>query len=166
MTKITKLTLYLTLELISFGAAAHNGHHHEDPSHAQMHHPVGPTEKDQFASINEKYLQDVKPIFKRSCFDCHSSQSRFPWYYKIPGIHQYIDSDIAEAREHLDFEQDFPFKSHAMPLEDLKAISDELLEDEMPPLRYRLLHSETKLTEAEKNKIINWVNFSKDKLGK
>lgn len=167
-----KNKFYLSLILLAFlffvenNLFAHEGHHHADPSHGQMQHPVGDSEKKKFSLINEKYLSDVKPIFQRSCFDCHSSQTRYPWYYKIPGVKQLVESDIKEAKEHLDFEKDFPFKSHAMPLEDLKAISDEIAEDGMPPLRYRLLHSEAKLTEDEKGKITNWVNFSKDTLGK
>lgn len=150
----------------SLRASAHEGHHHADPKHEQMKHPIGDTEKQKFSLINEKYLSDVKPIFQRSCFDCHSSQTQYPWYYKVPGVRQMIDADIKEAKEHLDFENDFPFKSHAMPLEDLNAIAEETQKDTMPPLMYRLMHSDTKLTEIEKNKITNWVNFSKEALGK
>jgi hypothetical protein len=140
--------------------SAHKGEHHADPNHAKMKHPVGKSEREKFTQINEKYLVDVKSIFLKSCFDCHSSVTHHPWYYKVPGIHQLIDSDITEAREHIDFGPDFPFQSHAMPLEDLKAIAEDVEENEMPPLSYRILHKESSLSDKEKEVIKNWVQMS------
>ncbi len=157
---MNKIILVFFLGLFSTNVSAHNGEHHADPNHAKTKHPVGESEKEKFARINEKYLIDVKPIFQKSCFDCHSSETRYPWYYKVPGIHHLIDSDIKEAREHIDFGPDFPFKSHAMPLDDLKAIAEDVEGNEMPPLTYRILHKESSLSDKEKEVIKNWVQMS------
>lgn len=75
-----------------------------------------------FFEINESYIASVKPIFKNSCFDCHSSSTYYPWYSKVPGAKHLIESDISEAKEHLDMGADFPFKGHGSPKEDLEAI--------------------------------------------
>jgi len=121
-------------------------------------------EKTTAEAINKKYLNDVKPIFEKKCFDCHTSQTRFPWYSKIPGIKQLIQTDIKEAKEHLDMEPDFPFKSHASPLEDLDAIKKSIFKNEMPPLRYRMMHSGSGLTPEEKETVYKWVQFGKEML--
>ncbi|MBI5637786.1 MAG: heme-binding domain-containing protein [Nitrospinae bacterium] len=107
--------------------------------------------------INNHYLRDVKPIFKRVCFDCHSEQIRYPAYYVIPGIRQLIDHDIREAREHIDMNADYPFKGHGTPLKDLKAIQKEMEEGDMPPLRYKITHWKERLTGEEKQIILRWA---------
>ncbi len=110
-----------------------------------------------YSKINASFLKKVRPIFKKSCFDCHSNQTTFPWYYNVPGIKQLIDSDIKEAKTHLDFSKGFPFTSHVSPIKDLKGILRSLSEEEMPPQRYLWFHGEKKLTNNESKKIKNWI---------
>ena len=114
--------------------------------------------------INKSYIKRVKPIFKRSCFDCHGNTANYPWYYKIPGIKQLIDSDIETAKKHLDFTSDFPFKSHDTPLNDLTAISKSIKNETMPPFGYRFMHSDTKLNDKERVLIQDWIEISVEKL--
>ncbi len=141
---------------------AHEGHQ-EDRHQDGKHETAAPTEatKVVFERINEFYLKELKPIFQKKCFDCHSSQTKFPSYYMIPGIKQWIQSDIDEARDHIDLESDFPFKSHATPAEDIEAIGNEIKEGDMPPFGYRMMHSESALSEDEKEKVRGWVQLGK-----
>jgi hypothetical protein len=114
----------------------------------------------KYKLINIDYQKEVKAIFKKSCFDCHSSSTVFPWYYKIPGVKQLIDSDIKEAKKHLDFSFDFPFKSHELPKNDLYSISFAIHKKTMPPIQYRILHSDIALSESEKVIIEAWIQKS------
>jgi len=133
-------------------------------SHIKKAAPVTPELKLSLQEINEPYLKDIMPIFQKKCFDCHTSQTQFPWYQKIPGIRQWIQRDIDEAKMHLDMEPGFPFKSHAAPIEDLEAIDQSITKNEMPPLRYRIMHSGSALSADEKAKVHHWVEFGKEKL--
>ncbi len=90
--------------------------------------------------------------------DCHSQHTRFPWYYALPIAKQWINHDISEANEHIDMTGDFPFKSHATPIEDLQAIRDSVNDGSMPPFGYRIFHSGSSLSEAEKRAVIDWAN--------
>ncbi len=92
--------------------------------------------KQKYTQINKLYIKTVKPIFKKSCFDCHGNTTNYPWYYKVPGVKQLIDSDIKESKKHLDFSKDFPFISHETPLKDLDAIGKSVNNNSMPPFRY------------------------------
>lgn len=120
----------------------------------------------QSETINKLYVENVKPIFQQKCFDCHSQQTRYPWYHKIPGIKQLIESDIKEGLQHIDFEPDFPFKSHATPSEDLDEILEVIEKNDMPPVSYRIMHPSSKLTEPEKSVIKRWVQTSKEVIAK
>ncbi|MGE4234100.1 MAG: heme-binding domain-containing protein [Bacteriovoracia bacterium] len=132
---------------------AHGG---KDHSKHSMH-----IEKEQDSAelkrAREGYLKHIKPIFQKKCMDCHSSNTRYPWYHKLPGVKQMMEADIREAKEHMDMTGDFPFKGHGTPESDLKAIAEALENDSMPPFRYRLMHWDSKLTEEEKKIILEWV---------
>jgi uncharacterized membrane protein len=134
-------------------AFAHGNHHH------QQMEAVLPASVSQ--QINEAYLQKVRPIFLRKCFDCHSDRTLYPVYYSIPGVKQLIDSDVREGREHLDFSKDYPFVSHAMPVEDLDAIGKAIEERQMPPTAYRLVHPRSVVTLEERRIVFDWIDEAK-----
>lgn len=113
-----------------------------------------------YAEVNREYIQKVRPIFEKKCFDCHANVTQYPWYYKIPGIKQMMDYDIREAKKHMDMSKNFPFVSHATPLKDLKSIHKTTIEGDMPPLRYVLGHWDSRLNENEKQTIITWSKDS------
>ncbi len=112
-----------------------------------------------YATINQEY-QKVKPLFERGCFDCHSDKTVYPWYYKLPIIKGLIDGDIRKARKHVDFTYGFPFKGHARPADDLLDIRGELIEGDMPPWDYNLMHWSAGPSDAERDTIITWVDSS------
>lgn len=157
--------LVSSLTVLSTVALAHQGHHTHPGSEAK-----GPmTRKDgdsELKVIREDYRRRVEPIFQKNCMDCHSGQTRYPWYYKIPGIMQMLDSDIREARHHLDFSDGYPFKSHATPLEDLDAIAESIQKGTMPPFSYRIMHRNEAMTAEEKKAVLDWVEKSKALLKK
>lgn len=112
-----------------------------------------------YASVDESFKL-VKPIVEESCFDCHSTNTDYPWYHKIPGIKQFLNNHIEEGREHLDFTDGFPFAGKGDPLKQLGEIKEVIEEDEMPLLSYRLLHWGSRLSQAEKDSIYEWVDSS------
>ncbi|MEW6049704.1 MAG: heme-binding domain-containing protein [Candidatus Zixiibacteriota bacterium] len=113
-----------------------------------------------FAVINTEY-NGLKPIFEKSCFDCHSKFTKFPWYHKIPGIKQLIDSDIKEGRKHLDLSDGFPFASHASLPETLEDMKEQVSKGEMPLLSYRLIHWGTGLSGARRDSVTSWLDSAK-----
>ena len=120
--------------------------------------------KVSYKSINESYINSIKPIFKKACFDCHSNKANYPWYYNVPGIKQLIDSDIKEAKSHLEFGESFPFKSHENPINDLKSIAKSIKNESMPPFNYRVMHSKSRLSNKEILEVEKWVKESLIKL--
>ena len=158
-----KYFLFLSFLIFPILLYAHGGVNHDEEMLQTQDNPQKKF-SDAFQTINSDYLETVKPIFKKSCFDCHSDQTRYPWYASIPGIKQLIESDIEEAKTHLDFSPNFPFKSHETPKKDLESIRDSIKEDRMPPWNYSIIHWENKFTDKEKKSIIDWTNKSLDLL--
>jgi hypothetical protein len=138
-------------------AHAHDSHHHKN---AELTKKPTIQEAEALQKINFSYLKNVKPIFQKSCFDCHTSDTQYPWYAKLPGVKQLIESDITESKQHVDFSNDFPFSGHGTPIEDLKAIEKATENGSMPPFRYRIMHPGTRLTDDEKVIVKNWTQAS------
>ena len=159
-----KLSAPLITALLGIFAApqafAHKGLHHESPTSSGPIH-VEKEKEAALKSVATSYNKIVQPIFANKCMDCHSAQTKYPWYYKIPGVMQAIDSDIKEAREHLDLTQGFPFKSHASPEEDLTAINDTIQDGSMPPFSYRMFHRDSALTDPERKAVFDWIEQAK-----
>lgn len=112
-----------------------------------------------YAEIGTGYPA-IESILKKSCFDCHSNKTNYPWYYKIPTIDAMIDSDIKEAREHLDLSNGFPFGGHADQLSTLKAIREQVEENDMPLLMYRFMHWGTTIDGATQDSLFEWIDKS------
>lgn len=143
---------------------AHEGEKHNDSS-SDVEKSENMNMENQYRKINNLYTKQVKPIFQKSCYNCHSMQVEYPWYYVLPGVKQLIDSDIHEARKHLVFTGNFPFEGHGSPQEDLKAIGRVISNDTMPPLRYQVMHWESFLNSSEKKQILTWIKKAKEILG-
>jgi len=155
------LILFICIAPLAF---AHEGESHEPmPQHGGQ--PKGTFPKEILEKINESYLKNVKPIFQKSCIDCHSNQTKYPWYANIPGAKQLIASDVAEAKTHLDMTEDFPFKGHGSPAEDLEAIRSSVVDNSMPPFRYWILHSGSRIDGKEEKTVLEWVDSSLKWLG-
>jgi hypothetical protein len=102
---------------------------------------------------------DVHRILQRSCYDCHSYQTRWPWYGRLPAISEAIQNDVKQARRHLNF-SDWAAKLAEGPDEaqaSLNGICEELRTDSMPIRHYRWLHHNAALSPPEVETICRWT---------
>ena len=118
------------------------------------------SEEQLYAYINNKY-QSVRPILQKHCYNCHSDKTRYPWYYKFPLVRSIIDDDIKEAREQMDLSADFPFSGKHSQLEFLVKIQEEILEGDMPPWNYRLMHISSSIDGDERDSLFVWLDSSR-----
>lgn len=157
----TKMALVLFGLALSTVVVVHEGQPH-DPEAAEEKANALPDPVLQ--EVVEEYERSIRPIFQVKCFDCHSDQAHYPWYYRLPFAKGLIDSDIREAHKHIDMSPGFPFKGHGTPSKDLEAIANAINKGTMPPLRYVLMHWNARLTEEDKKAILQWAEDGQDKL--
>ncbi|MBK8945821.1 MAG: heme-binding domain-containing protein [Ignavibacteriae bacterium] len=106
---------------------------------------------------------EIKTMLKNACYDCHSYETKYPWYAEIAPVSWLLKNHIDEGRRHLNFstwnEYDNEKKLHKL---------DECIEmvksGEMPMQGYVMMHSEAELTDDQKNYLANWFSAQKDSL--
>lgn len=97
----------------------------------------------------------VEEVLAQSCYDCHSHQTRWPWYSQVAPVAWFIAYDVNKGRQKLNFSQWeslSPEKKEKIKKEILKEIGN----DEMPPAPYTWLHPEAQLTPEKKQLLQQW----------
>ncbi len=87
---------------------------------------------------------ETKALYDRACADCHSYDTKWPWYSNIAPVSWLVQRDVDEGREHLNTSLwgKQRFETHEA--------SEVILEGEMPMRIYILMHPEANLTSAER----------------
>lgn len=111
------------------------------------------------ASRRLAHAQHIPPhivaILDRACLDCHSNQTRWPWYNRVPGVAQFIQHDVNKARQKVDFST--WTSAHRATANEIQDLCDAVSNGAMPPLSYRLMHSQARLSEPDKIAICDWA---------
>lgn len=89
----------------------------------------------------------TRALAVRACFDCHSNETRWPWYSHVAPASWLVRRDVEVGRQELNFSD----WTGAYEEEDESAES--VIEGEMPPAAYRLLHSSARLSADERNQL-------------
>ncbi|HOI29472.1 MAG TPA: heme-binding domain-containing protein [Melioribacteraceae bacterium] len=98
----------------------------------------------------------IKELFIKSCYDCHSNQTEWPWYSYVAPVSWLVANDVAEGRKHLNF-SDWEKLPGRKKEELKKEIWEEVRNDKMPMTIYTYTHPEAKLDFTQKNLIKQWA---------
>jgi hypothetical protein len=98
----------------------------------------------------------VMSVLKNSCYDCHSHETKWPWYSYIAPVSWLVSSDVKEARSHLNFSEwgNLSRKDVAKMKEE---IWKEIEKEGMPLWNYTILHPEANLSQEDKSLIKDWA---------
>lgn len=107
--------------------------------------------------------EDVHSILKRACYDCHSNNTKYPWYADIQPVAWYLAHHVNEGKEKLNFDE---FASYSAKKQDhkLEEVVETVEEGEMPISSYTFIHKEAKLSEQEKAQLIDWAKKARASL--
>jgi len=100
--------------------------------------------------------ENVSSILRTSCYDCHSNETRWPWYSYIAPVSYFIASDVNEGRKHLNFSEwdKYDAKRRSKKMDGVA----ELVEKGVMPLSiYTLIHTDAKMSPEKIQAIKKWV---------
>lgn len=127
---------------------------------AQLYRPERLTTADVTENHITKKLNvppGVESVLKRSCYDCHSNHTTWPWYSNFAPVSWLVINDVKRGREKMNFSEWGKLSASKQSIR-LESICEEITEGEMPLKQYLLIHRDAVLSEADKDLLCNWAN--------
>ena len=125
--------------------------------------PMNVPAKLKHNSTNEIDAPDeIMSILKRSCYDCHSSESTYPWYDKIAPASWFVKNHVKNGRKVVNFSEWNNYEKEKQ-LKVLKELPKST-KIRMPMPSYLWLHKEATLTQKEKKYLNRWAKKLKEKI--
>jgi len=113
------------------------------------------------SSSSELMVPDhVRPIISRACLDCHTNQTKWPWYSRLPLLSLLIERDVKKGREHLNFSTWAWNPVHKPTRNQLQEVCDAVSDSNMPPRSYRMMHPDSRLSSADVDALCDWADSS------
>lgn len=114
---------------------------------------------DQSNAIEKKFAvpPDVKNILDKACNDCHSNNTRYPWYNNIQPVAWWLADHVNDGKRELNFDE-FIMRRPRFQYNKMKQTIDLVKKEEMPLDSYTWIHKDAILTDEEKTKIYDWAN--------
>jgi len=107
--------------------------------------------------------KNVEVVLRTSCYDCHSNNTNYLWFDNIQPARMLVESHIKKAKKDLNFNEWGNYSSRKQRNK-LDRIIKQIKSDEMPLASYTLIHKNAILTPTQKEKVINWIQKTKDSL--
>jgi len=99
---------------------------------------------------------EVRALLERSCYDCHSRKSEWPWYSRVAPVSWLVARDVHEARKELDFTA-WDTYSEKKKSKKLGEVWEEVDEGNMPLWFYVPLHPEARLSDTDLALLRDWT---------
>ncbi len=133
----------------------------------QFIRPEKNNSKDNTHHISNAYEipAEVEDLLAVSCNDCHTNETRYPWYSNIQPVGWWIDHHVEEGKEHLNFSE-FTNRRIAVQNHKLEELIEEVEEHKMPMDEYTYLgmHPEADLSDAQRQVLMDWAKSQMDML--
>jgi hypothetical protein len=134
---------------------------------AQFIRPEKNESNDRTFDLSTRYTvpADVEQVLKVACYDCHSNQTIYPWYYNFQPVAWWVNNHVTDGKRHLNFST-FTQRPIAVQNHNFEEIVEVVEENEMPMKEYTYLgmHPDANLTDQQRELIISWAKAQMDTL--
>lgn len=115
--------------------------------------------------ISTKYPvpDSVQAILKVACNDCHTNNTRYPWYAEIQPVAWWLDSHIRDGKRSLNFSEFTSYRIRKQ-FHRLDDINEQIKNNEMPLSSYTIIHKDAILSQQQKLILANWTESLKDSI--
>lgn len=100
---------------------------------------------------------DVHALLERSCYDCHSNQTRWPWYSRLAPASWFVADHVHDGREDLNLTE-WPLMDTEAQQFYLGEMKKMIKNGEMPLRSYLILHWGARLTDDERQVLLRWID--------
>ncbi|HEY0426428.1 MAG TPA: heme-binding domain-containing protein [Pyrinomonadaceae bacterium] len=107
--------------------------------------------------------ENVEAILKRSCNDCHTNETSYPWYSKIQPSASFLKGHIDEGRGQLNFSVWGTYEARRKRKK-LEEVCEQVNAKEMPLTSYVLIHWSAKLSDENAKILCDWATAEKTRI--
>ncbi len=105
--------------------------------------------------------EDVRAILHKACNDCHSNNTRYPWYSNIQPVDWWLTNHIKDGKAELNFDE-YTNRSLRYQYHKMEELIDQVKKNEMPLNSYTWIHKDAILTDQEKVSLTAWADAVMD----
>jgi hypothetical protein len=104
----------------------------------------------------------VAAILERSCNDCHSSETSWPWYSNVSPVSWFLKQHVDEGRRELSFSEwaTYPKRKRERKLHE---ICEQVESGQMPLASYLPLHPSARLSDEDKRVLCDWARQEEER---
>ena len=128
---------------------------------ARTNPPVDPS---QTIQTHVQISSEVAAIVDRSCQDCHSNATRWPWYSNVAPFSWLLVDHVNEGRRHLNLSEWGRLDTRRAGRK-LDEICEEVKDGAMPIDSYTWIHRSAKLSAEDVGTLCNWATAERARLG-
>jgi hypothetical protein len=98
----------------------------------------------------------IDSLLRNACYDCHSNETRWPWYCYFSPASLLVSYDVHEGRKHMNLSE-WGSLSAGKRMVKLSMMQEEIIEGSMPPFPYNSMHPGANLSKAERDTLLSWI---------
>ena len=99
----------------------------------------------------------VHEMLQRSCYDCHSNRTQWPWYSRVAPVSWFVAKHVREGRENLNLTE-WPLMEVEAQLFFLGEMKEQIEAANMPLDSYLIVHWDARLSAAERAMVLDWID--------
>jgi hypothetical protein len=127
---------------------------------ARTNPPVDPS---QTIEAHVQMPPEVASILDRSCRDCHSNKTVWPWYSNTAPVSWWVIDHVNHGRSHLNYSDWGKLKREDQD-KSLREICDQVFDGAMPLPSYLPMHPAARLSEQDKKVLCDWTEAERKRL--
>ncbi len=117
---------------------------------------VRPSRSNPPVTADLQAAPEVKEVLRRACYDCHSNETRWPWYSHVAPVSWLLSHDVQDGRKDLNFST-WGTLSGPEQAEERGEIAESIAEGDMPPWYYVSMHPDARLSPTDRSLLNAWA---------
>jgi len=131
----------------------------------QFDRPTMNNSNNQAKHISTLYFvpDSVEAILSMACYDCHSNNTRYPWYAEVQPIGRWLNDHIQQGKKDLNFSEFASYRPRRQ-FHKLEEVVEMLKENSMPLPSYTIMHTDAVLNASQQEILYSWVRATHDSM--
>ena len=124
-----------------------------------------PVDESQTIFARTQITPQVAAIFNRSCIDCHSNKTVWPWYTNVAPVSWWLSNHVNTGRQMLNLSEWGRLDQDRQDRK-LRQICDEVQDGVMPLSSYLPMHPKARLSDQDKKTLCDWTDAERERLSR